>query len=51
MIEEHEDVEHEVTTFADLARGVRVYLCGDGTRREVPIEDESPSQEGRNDDR
>lgn len=33
-----EVVEHEVTSFADLARGARVFLLPDGTTREEPIE-------------
>lgn len=31
-----EDVEHEITTPADLARGVRVFLLPNGTTLEEP---------------
>jgi hypothetical protein len=33
-----EPVEHDASTFGDMARGVRVYLRNDGTRREEPWE-------------
>jgi hypothetical protein len=34
-----ERIEHDASTFGDMARGVRVYLRNDGSRREEPWED------------
>jgi hypothetical protein len=34
-----EPIEHDISTFGDLGRGVRVYLRPDGSRREEPVED------------
>lgn len=39
LAETAERIEHEASTFGDAARGVRVWLSADGSRREEPWED------------
>jgi hypothetical protein len=38
LAETAERIEHEASTFGDAARGVRVWLRADGSRREEPWE-------------